>query len=454
MKLNLKQIALFIGDLVILYSSLYLTLLLRYQKLPEYGAWISHFDIFTIIFAVLVLIFYISGLYSIQSAVNNTRFFRLVIQNLSIAAVFSVLFFYLWGDSQITPKTNLVVFFVIFAFLFIGWRRFYNSSLKSYLPKNKIAIIGFNHQVQELIQEIEDNPHLGYKIDFIIAHKSENGTDKDYKILENIGGFKKALIENKIATIVIASDIRSSPELRSALFECLPLKIKYINIAKFYEELTGKISINSIDKIWFLENLSQGGQRWFSIFKRISDIIWAISVLALSLPLWPLIAAIIKLTSKGGVFFCQTRCGLNERPFKLIKFRTMRQDAEREGPQWARKNDPRVTPFGKFLRLARLDELPQAINVLRGEMSFIGPRPERPEFVDSLKQKIPFYSERHLIKGGLTGWAQINYPYGSSEEDALKKLQYDLFYIKNRSIYLDISILLKTIATVLSRGGR
>ena len=165
-------------------------------------------------------------------------------------------------------------------------------------------------------------------------------------------------------------------------------------------------------------------------------------------------ALVIKLSSRGPVFFSQTRVGFKGRAFTLYKFRTMHNNAEKQGAQWARDNDPRVLPIGHFLRKSRIDELPQCWNIFKGDMSIIGPRPERPEFTSELTNDIPYYDLRHIIKPGLTGWAQVNYPYGASTEDALRKLQYDLYYIKNYSLFLDLNIMLRTLITVFQRSGR
>src|SRR6185369_7979167 len=194
----------------------------------------------------------------------------------------------------------------------------------------------------------------------------------------------------------------------------------------------------------------------FTFCKRAVDIFLSVTGLLLTLPFFPLIALAIKLDSKGPIFFRQLRVGNREKQFMLYKFRSMRQDAELgSGAVWAEKNDPRVTSLGKFLRNSRVDEIPQLINVLKGDMSFVGPRPERPEFVEKLKQIIPYYSKRHFIKPGLTGWAQVRYPYGASVEDAVEKLRYDLYYIKNISAFLDTLIFFETIKVVLfGRGVR
>jgi exopolysaccharide biosynthesis polyprenyl glycosylphosphotransferase len=220
--------------------------------------------------------------------------------------------------------------------------------------------------------------------------------------------------------------------------------------------LTGKLLIENIQPSWFV--FSEGFQLTLTMrfFKRIHDIVFAILGLCVSVLLLPLLAVAIKIDSPGPIFFRQSRAGKNEESFTLYKLRTMRQNAEeKSGPVWASENDSRITRVGKFLRKMRLDELPQLYNVLKGDMSVVGPRPERPEFVDLLTEKIPFYAKRQFVKPGITGWAQIRYRYGASEDDALEKLRYDLYYLKNYSFVLDIFILLETIKVVLfQRGGR
>ncbi len=266
---------------------------------------------------------------------------------------------------------------------------------------------------------------------------------------------KQILREHDITTVLTALDPRSNPTLVKHLYESLALKLQFFDLPTFYEKLTGKIPVTTIGHIWFLENLAESEKAIYELGKRIFDMVFSTVILVLSLPFIPLIALLIKLDTKGPVFFRQIRVGLLGKPFEAVKFRSMIEGAEKNGEaQWASKNDPRVTKIGRFLRKTRIDEIPQLLNVFRGEMSLIGPRPERPEFVAKLLELIPFYNERHLVKPGLTGWAQISFQYGSSTGDALKKLQYDLFYIKNRSLPLDIGIVLKTINIILSGKGQ
>lgn len=218
----------------------------------------------------------------------------------------------------------------------------------------------------------------------------------------------------------------------------------------------GKLLVENITPAWFI--FSDGfklAAATRKFLKRLEDIFGAILGLILSLPLFPIIALLIVIDSKGPVFYRQTRMGESERHFQVIKFRTMKKHSEANGAVWAQKNDCRVTRIGKFLRKTRLDELPQFINVLKGDMSLVGPRPERPEFIEKLKKMIPYYSYRHFVRPGITGWAQVKYPYGASDEDSLEKLRFDLYYIKHVSTLLDISILMDTIKVVLfGKGAR
>lgn len=448
-----KKLILLLGDIGILYFSLYLTLLLRYWAKPAEYLWQGHFWPFTIVFIAWILIFYISGLYDLHIAVNNLSFFSKTGRSLAIAGLISAAFFYLTPQITIAPKRNLLIYIAVFAALFYLWRQFYNWSLKAYLPKNTIAIIGLNEQARELINELQRKPHLGYNIAFIIDGMRETDNISGIPIIKNFANLDKLIMDKKVATLVIISDPHQSPELRTSLFKCLPLKINYISLPDFYEMITGKVPIDAINQMWFLENLSEGSKTLFDAVKRAYDIVLALTISIITLPFWPLIGLVVKLESSGPVFFKQTRASKNNKPFTMVKFRTMATANNNFSP--TAEKDKRVTKFGAFLRKTRIDEIPQVINILKGEMSFVGPRPERPEFIKELEIIIPFYQERMLVKPGLTGWDQISGEYHSpSREDTLKKLQYDLFYIKNRSIYLDLSIILKTIYTVLSRGGR
>lgn len=446
-----KKILLLGGDVVILYLSLYLTLLLRYLEQPGLGTWQSHVGPFSLSFVAWLLLFYIFDLYNLNLAVNNTKFFNKTIQAVFIAGLITVGFFYINQNINIAPKTNLIIYLLVFSILFLSWRHLFNWSLNAYLPKSSLAVIGYSEEVKELIEVLKDRPHLGFNVKVMLDNSAiadiEGGHDaNDIRNLHNI------ISEQKIDTIILAVDPYASPQLREALLQCLKLKVNVVDLAAFYEQVTGRIPINSITQMWFLTNLSEGSKKKFDRLKRLYDFFLALSILVVSAPLWPFFALLIKMESPGPVFFWQERLGLHSQSFKLVKFRSMRQEGNDGRP--TESKDRRVTRFGRFLRATRLDELPQVLNILIGDMSFIGPRPEQPRLVEQLEQEVPFYRERMLVKPGLTGWDQVSGEYHSpSREDTLKKLQYDLFYIKNRSLYLDSTIILKTIATVLMRRG-
>jgi exopolysaccharide biosynthesis polyprenyl glycosylphosphotransferase len=447
-----KTFILLAGDVILMYVSLYLALIIRYGNRPSAELWHWHFSSFTAIFAIWILIFYISNLYNFRLAANDSRFFQTTFKSFLIGALFSTLIFYLFPPAGITPKTNLAVFVVVFICLFIIWRRSFSLVLKSYLPKNNLAIIGQNNLVKEIINELKHRPQLGFQVSFILDEKSTTKELDGVPIFNDLKNLPELIAKRKISNIILATN-PDSQELRALLFECLPLKITFINLSDFYESIAGKIPLEVINKMWFLENLNEGNKTNFDLFKRIVDSILALIIFIITSPLWLIIFLIIKLESRGSVFFVQTRTGERGHDFKMIKFRTMKIDCNDQSPTTAR--DPRITRFGSFLRKSRLDEIPQVINIIKGEMSFVGPRPEQPKLITELEKQIPFYRQRMLVKPGVTGLDQISGEYHSpSYEDTMKKLQYDLYYIKNRSLYLDFSILLKTIATILSRAGR
>ncbi len=257
--------------------------------------------------------------------------------------------------------------------------------------------------------------------------------------------------------VVVAVPLRDLPShLGSILMKARLSGQSVIEISEFFEQTFRKIPVDFLGPEWFI--FEKGFELLHNPLglriKRLFDLLWATTLLLITWPLMLLTAIAVRLETSGSALYRQVRTGQGTRDFVILKFRSMGVNAEKGGAQWALQKDPRVTKVGKFIRLTRLDELPQLINILKGEMSFVGPRPERPEFNSSLEAQIPFYGLRHLVRPGLTGWAQVNYPYGASLEDAKEKLQYDLFYIKNHSLSLDLQIVLKTVKVVLFGQGR
>jgi len=275
------------------------------------------------------------------------------------------------------------------------------------------------------------------------------------QIVEKTGDLLETARAHKAGMIVVALTEKRGVLPLQEMMRCKLNGIEVVDAPTFYELVQGKLLLEQMTPSWIIFSTGFRRTALITIYKRCFDVVLALVGVVLSAPLFPFIALAIKLESAGPVFFQQVRVGSGEKNFMLYKFRSMAQDAERNGAVWAVKNDSRVTRVGRFLRNSRIDELPQLYNVLRGDMSFIGPRPERPEFVESLKKDIYYYSKRHSIKPGLTGWAQVRYPYGATVEDAVEKLRYDLYYIKNLSLLLDSQIIFETVKVVLfGRGGR
>lgn len=449
----MRKIILLIGDIALLYGALAITLWIRFGYIDK-AMWSKHLLPFSIIFAIWLILFFINGLYEINKIKQGFKFYGDLVQSLIINGLLAVLFFYTANTfTELRPQTILLILLAVFTILFLSWRKLAYYMMSSDRLGNNLAIVGINPESILLAKEIISKPQLGYKLKLIVNPYKETLRQFDgVEMLNDISLLRENIIKHKINIVVAVNDHTYSPEIARHLFENIDLKIQYHSLIDFYEKITGKVPISSIEQNWFLENISQKNKEWFLIVKRIMDILLAGFFGLITLLLLPLIALAIKLESKGPLIYSQTRVGMNNKEFTVYKFRSMAKNAETNGAQWAQENDSRITKVGKFIRKTRLDETPQFINILKGEMSFVGPRPERPEFVSRLREAIPFYNERHLIKPGLTGWAQINFPYGASIEEAKEKLQYDLFYIKNQSIALDISIVLKTINTIFNKS--
>jgi len=444
---NLKKIILLLGDILILYLSLWLTLLIRYGANFDFNRWQQHFWPFTIIYFLWLVIFYIAGLYELTLARNNINFYSTLLRGLMINAGLAIAFFYFISYFGIAPKTNLFLNLAIFTLLFSGWRQVYNHLLKTSTLINNVLIIGRddkNKETKQINEIVKNNPQLGYRV---INQIKPQEIQTPFDLLE-------MATQKNIKTIITAIDPHHDSRLVQSLYQCLPLKISFSDLPSFYEKILGKVPISSIGEIWFLENLTESQKNFYEAFKRIFDMLAAFVFGLISLIFYPLIILAIKIDSRGAIFYKQRRISQDGQIFKVIKFRSMIEEAEKNGVQWADQQDHRITRVGNFLRKTRLDELPQMWNIFIGQMSFIGPRPERIEFVQQLEKEIPYYQIRHIVKPGLTGWAQVNFHYGASVQDSIEKLQYELYYIKHRSFILDLSILLRTIKIVLKGGGR
>jgi len=433
---KLKQFFLLLGDAAVFYFALIITLVLRYGNLsPEVIE--LHFWPLTIILAVWLMIFYIGGLYDPHSLKNTPDFFKLFFTLIFTCGALAVILFYLIPAFGITPRVNLFILLIFFSLILYIWRITYNGFLTAGRPINKILLVGYNKTTEELTSHLAVNPQLGYEIKFWMK---EGLQDKEFEHLSQI------ILTNNINLIVVPAHIKKNSKAARLIYKNMVLGIEVMDLAELYEKVFLKVPIAELEEVWFLENLAKS-HKIYEFFKRPMEIIAATILAIIFLPFIAVISLLTGLTSRGPIIYTQKRCGRGEMEFIIYKFRTMMADAEKNGPQFANPNgkDKRSTPFGGLLRRTHLDEVPQLFNIFRGELSLVGPRPERPEFVAQLKKDVPFYELRHLVRPGITGWAQINYRYGASVEDTYEKLQYDLYYLKNRSITLDAIILIKTL---------
>ncbi|MFH1154663.1 MAG: TIGR03013 family XrtA/PEP-CTERM system glycosyltransferase [Pseudomonadota bacterium] len=351
--------------------------------------------------------------------------------------------------------THVLLCLIVFMVLQNLWQGIFHKSSASAMFARNILVIGTGPTAKKIESLVRDS-HFRYSLKGYIRTATDPiSVDKDL-IMGPIDDIVSLARTHDIHAIVIALTERRGNLMIDKLVTCKLMGVRIIDYPTFFETMTGKLPVEDINPSWLVQSNGFLITPFIRIMKRIIDIVFATIGLACVLPFFPLVALLIKLDSPGPVFYLQERVGANSRHFIIIKFRSMTQDAEKEtGAAWALENDPRITSLGAFMRKTRIDELPQLVNVLKGDMSFIGPRPERPEFVEQISKVAPYYLERHAVKPGITGWAQVMYPYGASLGDSVEKLRYDLYYINNLSFFLDILIVLETVKVVLFRkGGR
>ncbi|MCR4278633.1 MAG: sugar transferase [bacterium] len=451
--LRLKRFTLLFGDAVIFQLALILTLALRYGGF-NHASWKSHVEPFGFITLLWLLGLYVAGLYDLGLMKNGIKFFRHYLEGMIANLAVAFTFFYLVPLFGIEPRTNLFLYFAISLLLGYSWRLFYNRFIANAFFRNRVLYVGSGADALK-IHKLLEQPIYGFSLVSVL--ETNDGTRFEAENVtwhRNIDDLHDIVQREKIDTILLGHQLHEVPRLREALYKTIYSQVAVLDRATFEEGMTGRVPLEFVSQTWFLDNLRERQKTWYESVKRWSDIMIAIPIALFTILVYPIIAVLIKISSSGSILYSQIRIGKYGKKFRIWKFRTMKKDAEEIGkPQFTTEDDPRITSVGKFLRVTRLDELPQIWNVLRGDMSLIGPRPERPEFVEALIEQMPYYALRHLVRPGLTGWAQVRFPYAGTIEDNLKKLQYDLYYIKNRSVVLDAAVLLKTIGIVLRRQG-
>lgn len=441
---QLKIFLLVLSDILIFYISLSLTLIIRYMIIDKapitlFNLAYLHFTSFSIIFIFWLLVFWAAGLYDITKLRNEELFYKTLIVAFLINAVLAVSFFYFIPYFIITPKTNLFIDLALTLAILYFWRQYYNRWAGKAFGINMV-FLGASPEIMELKEFLNNNPQLGYRVVGILA--PDNVSE-----LENLWQTKK------FSLIVSAEQFNHSQKLAFLLFQYFKKGVTISDLNKFYENITNRVPISIIREVWFLENISEIERGVYETGKRIFDIIMGIILGLVTVVILPIAAIGIKIFDPGPIFYRQKRVGKNGRIFTLFKIRSL--PLNKNNNRMQKPNQEEITSFGKFLRKSHWDELPQVWNILKNEMSFIGPRPEKPEFVERLSNEISFYEMRSLVKPGITGWAQLHNPHaGPTFKETLEKLQYDLYYVKNRSVFLDLSIVLKTLRILISGAGK
>lgn len=437
---------LLLGDMLLLLLALYSALLVRYFAFPSVDLYLEHLVPFLYIFAVWIVAFFIAGLYEKHTLLLKSRLPSIILNVQMANSIIAISFFYLVPYFTITPKTNLFLTLFTSFILLVIWRLYIAPSIGLRRKQNAL-LIGSGAEMHELKSEVNNNPR--YNLHFV--------TSLDLDELEGID-FKDEILDTiyseNISTMVVDLKNEKVQPILPHLYNLIFSKVHFIDMYKVYEDIFDRVPLTLVNYNWFIENISSHTKILYDTLKRLMDVLAALALGLFTLLLYPFVALAIKLDDGGPILHIQERIGKNNKIFKVYKFRSMDVCT---GEVDGESVHPRVTRVGGILRATRIDELPQIFNVLRGDISLIGPRPELPELVKTYEREINYYDVRHLIKPGLSGWAQlyhVNPPkFSVKTEETRQKLSYDLYYIKNRSFMLDLKIALKTVKTLLSRTG-
>lgn len=427
-----RKFILFIGDIVCFYIALFLTAQFRDLTSTYFSI---HLKLFSMIFFAWLIVFYIGRFYELEIFKERKQLLAKIIHLQIINILLAIIIFYLYP--VITPKTNLFLI-IIFSTLFILIWRF---SINSFLLKKvfyQVLLIGNSKEIEEIKNYFSQAQFIGYQFGAQIS---------DFPVKEND---LKTLIKEKNIKVIVADNLLKEEKLRKFFIEEMFEEKEIYDTIEFYEKIFKHIPLTRVDEIWFLDYLNIYRQQPSFLVKRIFDFILASIIFLISLIFWPFIILAIKIDSNGPIFYKSMRVGKNGHLFKVYKFRSMYYLPENENwSRWSNNKDSRITRVGGFLRKIHLDELPQLINILRGEMSFVGPRPMEKKLFDLCIESNSIYYLRNIVKPGLTGWAQLNFHYAACLDDELKKFEYDLYYLRNQSFWFDLAIILRTVEALV-----
>ena len=459
-RFNQRAIGLSLSEAAIIFGSLLLALYLRlgvdgaFYELNERNAWLK----ISIATVSCVASLYLFDLYSFVVINDRLELVFRLLQAIGAAWIVLALLFYVTPDLMIGRGVTMLSLPIVL-FSLLGWRLLIHYLTAHPEIGERILIVGSGEAAIKTAKETKAQQAAGYRVVGFLSDEPELVGKSLFnpKVIGLIDELEEIVRREKINRVIVAiRDRRGKFPTDQLLKLSLSGDVAIEEYTSFHERLSGQVQLDLLRPSWLIFAGREQQSRLQAFIREFVHRGLALTGLVLSLPIAILTAILIKLESKGSVFYKQERVGKNGRLFKVIKFRSMREDAEKDGQAiWAQEKDDRVTRVGKIIRKLRIDEIPQFWNIIKGEMSFVGPRPERPIFVAQLAKEIPFYEQRHLVAPGLTGWAQVKYPYGASVEDAKQKLQYDLYYIKNQSLVLDMIIFFETIKTILfGRGAR
>ena len=409
-----------------------------------------------VVSALCMLCLYYNDLYDLTVVRTTREVFIRLLQSVGSALILIALLYLMMPWLVVADGASLPAF-AIFLTSILAWRLVFNHFTRLRSFGERVLIVGTDTTAQTIARQIQAQDDFGYEIvGFIDEDQSRVMVEVgDWRVVGTSDDIERVIERHSVDRLIVGmSDRRGRLPVRALLRSKLRgIRVEDVNTV--YERLTGKLLVEDLRPSWLIFSDDYCASRWTRRSKRVFDVLLALAGLVLALPFMLLTAIAVSLESGWPVLYRQERVGENGRVFTLNKFRSMRKDAEQGTPIWARAEDDRVTLVGRVIRKTRLDELPQLWNVLRGDMSFVGPRPERPFFVDQLAEQVPFYEQRHAVKPGITGWAQVKYRYGASFEDSLEKLRYDLYYVKHLSIPFDLTILFDTVKVVLfAKGAR
>ncbi len=424
MKNGVRTIILLFGDILVLIAAFFIMLNIAFP-----GAFGED------VFGIWILVFFLFNLYEAHSIKPDIPHLRKVGIASLVALTGSTIMFYIVPSFGITPKTNLVIFSLVFVVLFIIWRRIFYK-IFSVKFKKGVAFVAEPNQdnacISKIVQYIETYPQSGFFVLGIFSSMKEFAGKQNVK---------------QVDTLIVSKQSLWGAEDLAFIFHKIDT---VLDLTDAYENILGKIPVDSIDEAWFLHNVESEGKSLYDVIIRFLGMIVAVIILIALSPFMVIAAILIKLQDGGPILYTQMRVGKGDKVFKLYKFRSMIVGADKNGAEWTEKNDPRITAVGKIIRKLHIDEAPQLWNVLRGEMALVGPRPEIPSFENKLRKEIPHYGLRHIITPGFTGWAQIKFRNARGVAESKEKFEYDLYYIKNRDIFMDIGIILRTIQIIFT----